>query len=1102
MHRRTFALLLSFFIGLTAFLAAEEPSRTYKPNVRPASDEGKKALGRIRVAKGHQIDLFAAEPLLANPVCFAIDNKNRFFVAETFRLHAGVTDIRNHMDWLNEDLASRTVADRIALHKKYEAGRMAGYANNTERVRLIEDTKGTGTADKSTVYAEGFANIEDGIGAGLLARGKDVWFTCIPDLWLLRDAKSTGHADEKKKLATGFGIHVGYLGHDLHGLIMGPDGRIYFSIGDRGLNVKTKDSELVYLDHGSVLRCNPDGSELEVYATGLRNPQELAFDRYGNLFTCDNNCDAGDAARWVNIVAGGDSGWRIGYQFDCPMGVRGPWMAEKLWHLPSPDQAAYLLPPLAHITSGPSGLAAYPGMGLADRYDDHFFLCDFRGGAGGSGVWSFGVKPKGASFELVDREQFAWSVLATDCDFGTDCALYISDWVDGWGLTGKGRIYKVSDPEKAKSQEVRNVKNILSAGMEGRSENELIRFLGHKHARIRQETQFALAAKGKPAVELFTRVVRDSKEQLARLHAIWGLWQLGRTEESARKALLPFAGDADPIVRGQTAHVLGDLRVADAQDALIKLLRDAEPRVRFEAALAVGRLGKSTSVAAVLGLVKENDDRDGYLRHAGVMALAGCADDKTLAALATDTSPAVRRSALLGLRRHASPEIAVFLKDSDPSIILEAARAINDVPINAAMPALAELIHSTKLPLFLGYRVLNAQFRLGKSENALAIARFAARSEEAEALRIDAVKMLTEWAKPNGRDRIVGLWRPLSERPAMDAADALKRSLAGIMNGPAKLRSEAAKAVGNLGIKEFGPALFAQLSDAKQNGDLRAEALRTLEALDYRELDKAVAVSLSDADARLRAEGLAVLARRKPEVALPRLEQALQKGEPVEKQSAFTALGTIKDNASAGILTRALEDLKSGKITPEAHLDLLEAAKSRPEKSVKEALAKYEAARPKGDHLAAYRETLEGGDAENGRRLFQTKSEVYCLRCHKVGGTGGDVGPDLSGIGSRQKREYLLESIVEPNRQIAKGFETVLVTTTRGQVLSGVFKSEDAKELRLVTPEGKPLVIPKIEIEERTAGKSAMPEDMVKHLTKRELRDIVAFLAGLKETKK
>ena len=80
------------------------------------------------------------------------------------------------------------------------------------------------------------------------------------------------------------------------------------------------------------IRCNQDGSDLEEFAFGLRNPQELVFDELGNLFTGDNNSDGGDRARWVHVVEGGDSGWRVGWQFIEYPNSRGPWNAEKMWH--------------------------------------------------------------------------------------------------------------------------------------------------------------------------------------------------------------------------------------------------------------------------------------------------------------------------------------------------------------------------------------------------------------------------------------------------------------------------------------------------------------------------------------------------------------------------------------------------------------------------------------------------------------------------------------------------------------------------------------------------------------------------------------------------
>ena len=105
-------------------------------------------------------------------------------------------------------------------------------------------------------------------------------------------------------------------------------------------------------------------------------------------------------------------------------------------------------------------------------------------------------------------------------------------------------------------------------------------------------------------------------------------------------------------------------------------------------------------------------------------------------------------------------------------------------------------------------------------------------------------------------------------------------------------------------------------------------------------------------------------------------------------------------------------------------------------------LDQYEASRSKNDPLSPYRETLAGGDVRRGRQIFLSKAEVSCLRCHKItmsaaAGLGGEVGPELTGIGSRQNREYLLESIVTPDQKIAQGFESVVLATSDGKVVTG-----------------------------------------------------------------
>ena len=241
------------------------------------------------------------------------------------------------------------------------------------------------------------------------------------------------------------------------------------------------------LDTGSVLRCDPDGTELEVFATGLRNPQELAFDEYGNLFTGDNNSDSGDKARWVYVVEGGDSGWRIGYQFiEAPVS-RGPVeRREALAPAHGTARPPTSLPPIANIADGPSGLTYDPGTGLPERYDKHFFLCDFRGGPSGqSGIRPSPSSRRGPRSSWSTQRSSSGDILATDVDFGPDGALYVSDWVDGWDMPGKGRIYKVYDPAIGRGPaSSRETKKLIAEGMARRPLDELAKLLGtQRHAR-------------------------------------------------------------------------------------------------------------------------------------------------------------------------------------------------------------------------------------------------------------------------------------------------------------------------------------------------------------------------------------------------------------------------------------------------------------------------------------------------------------------------------------------------------------------------------------------------------------------------------------------
>jgi len=1095
----SFAVALALLATIPCHISAAdyEVPDPATPQVAGPSDEGEKAIGTFRVPEGFSISLFAAEPLLANPVAFWIDARGRVYVCETFRQNRGVTDNRRHgKKWLEADLAAQSVEDRRRYHLKQLGKKAAGYMMHDDRIRLLTDSDGDGRADKATVFADGFNDLVDGTGAGVLSRDGRVYYTCIPSLYLLQDEDSDGRSDVRKVLHTGYGVRVAFRGHDMHGLTLGPDGRLYFSIGDRGYNVQTEGRRLKDPESGAVFRCDLDGSNLEVFATGLRNPQELAFDDHGNLFTGDNNSDSGDRARFVYLVRGGDSGWRMAYQY---LRDRGPFNREKLWHPQHQGQPAYISPPISNISSGPSGLTYYPGTGFGEKYRGHFFLCDFRGGAGNSGVLTFKTKPKGAGFELVDSSQFLWNILATDVDFGPDGAMFVSDWVHGWNGTGKGRIYRLQHHKAGQSDIVAEVKRLLAEGFSQRSEKELAGLLAHADRRVRLEAQLALVEK--EALEPLRTTAKQHQNLLARLHGVWGLGILARQEKSqpAIDTLRELLQGDHAEVRAQAAKVLGDANVAAAEAKLIDRLADENLRVRYFAAQALGRVGSRRAVEPLLAMLAENANQDVYLRHAGVMGLAGSGDVQTLVAQSPHPSTAARLGILLALRRLQSPQVARFLQDTDRSLIVEAARAIHDVPIPKALPPLAALADRPMDSDALIRRVINANYRLGTAEHAAALARLAGRSDIPEDRRVDALKLLSQWQEPSSRDWVLGMWRPLDKRDANVAKQALTLALPAVLTGPDRVRREAAAVAAKLGIREVGPVLVELLQDTAKPGTVRGEALDALLALGYGELQPLTRAALTDPDGHVRAAARRVLAKTKPAAALPLLEKAVYEGTLVERQDALAALGKLTQPGTDAALSRILDRLIDGKIPLDTRLDVLAAAEQRSSAEIRQKVKDYQAAKDAGNPLAKYHEALAGGSAARGEQLFFGRSQLSCVRCHQVGDRGGDVGPNLTKIGTEKKPDYLLESIVLPNKTIAKGFETQLIITLDGRVLSGILKGETKTHLQLVDAEGKRFTVEKALIEEQRRGKSAMPEDLIKHLSPAELRDLVAYLGSLKK---
>ncbi len=1094
----TLAILCALGRGVCA---AEKNASSFDPVIEAASDQAEKAIAGFSLPKPFVVKLFAAEPMLANPVALSIDPLGRVFVVESFRYGNNPQSTN-----LEEDLACRTVEDRLEMHRRKHGEEVENFTKRHDRVRMLEDTDHNGQADRETVFADQFNRIESGPAAGVLALRDEVLLTSIPDLWRLRDKDGDGAAEKRESLSHGYGVHVGFRGHDMHGPMLHVDGRIYFTIGDRGLHVETPEGVVSLPHQGAVLRCNRDGSGLEIYHSGLRNPQDLCADNFGNLFTGDNNSDGGDKARLVHVLEKGNSGWHMGWQY---MGEkdyrRGPWNAERMWHLAFDGQAADILPAIAHIGNGPSGVAFYPGTGLNEEYQGKMFLCDYNGSAARTGVYAFGFKPDGASFEIENLHQFLWGLSCSDVAFGPD-GLYVADWAASWNPAGKGRIYRAFNPEEDAKKLMDETTRLLYQGMQGRDNATLIRLLSHADRRIRLDAQLELTTRGKVAEKLLEETALKSTHRMARLHAIWALGILGREVPNRLRSLLPLLEDRDAEIRAQATYVFGDAPLQEASAMIIPLLNDATPRVRMFAAIALSKLDDPNAVEGLLQMLRVNDNHDPYLRYAAVTGLAGINDRTVLHANREDPSPAVRLGILLALRRLKDPRIAYFLNDKDPRIATEAARSIYDEPITGAEEQLADALETylnknssqQSEDAFLR-RLLGANFRAGGDENAQRLLRFLQHDASSVSSRREAAAMLTAWNEPSPLDRVVGLYRPIKPRSTDTLRDMLKSQATTLLgNAAPDLREPIIDLLAVYKIDSGTAVLRSWVLDESQKTSTRIAALHLLAEQDAPQTTALLKSVFKDNDPDVRIAAGSILAQRDPKQAATLLVPVVENSESQsEKQKAIAALAQVSLPEVDDVFVDWLTRLVDGTFPESLQLDLVEAVAERKSPQIQESLQAYRDSFPSTDALAEYRTALHGGSYTRGRELFIGRMEVKCLRCHKVKTVGGSAGPPLSRIGVEKSREYLLESIVLPSAQIAKGYETTVITTDEGRVVSGIVQSEDDQWLRLLTPERKSIDIAVDSIDDRYSGKSAMPEDMHKYLDAFDLRDLVEFLYHL-----
>ncbi|MEM6916720.1 MAG: HEAT repeat domain-containing protein, partial [Verrucomicrobiota bacterium] len=819
---------------------------------------------------------------------------------------------------------------------------------------------------------------------------------------------------------------------------------IYWSIGDKGIRVKTADGlDYRFPSQGGLMRCELDGSNFEIYAHGQRNIQEVSFDQYGNFFGVDNDADyAGEKERLVYIEQYLDCGWRSNWQY-----LRddyNPWV-DDLMHVPyHGGQPRWFTPPLSNYENGPAGFKFNPGTALGSEYENYFFLTSAPRGE----QWAFQVKPKGDAFEMVHDHKIGEGVALVGLNFAPDGALYGVDWGGGYPLNQSGAVWRIDVASEKAHPDRENTQAFLEADFSNQDLEELINLfsllLRHADQRVRLKAQFEFAKRG-AVNELKGFALDTDYEQLGRIHAIWGLGQLLRAGEASESTLVGLFADPDAEIRAQAVKTVTDPygrrlgldRISGPvkedhllTEPLLALLDDPEIRVQLQALLGLGRIGDPGATGAVIDYLASDSHtlEMTYLRHAGVIALAGAAEIDSLAELSAHPSPVVRTCAVIALRRRGHEAVARFLNDADPVIAADAARAIHDDwMIPSAMLDLATVLGEQPENEALSRRALNANVRIGNAEAAERVAAFVAGGASPVAVMEAAIEALENWTSPPELDLVVGRYRPIEPRdPAVVTVAVQKHLDAMLLSEFPSVRQRVMALATENDLTIANDTLLVLLDDPECSDGVRAQALRSLAAQKADVSAQKVKDALSDSSEQLRITGLDLLALMDPEAALAQAEKVIESGNVSEQQHAIRLL---PDLGGAEAMTRLVSRLADGSLDAALQLDVLESSKDSSfveQVSITEPIAKLEGewqALMATDMEAPFRVAMHGGDVEKGRSVFMNHAAAQCIRCHKVqDGRGSNVGPNLKEIGKKKDAAYILEALINPQKVVAKGY--------------------------------------------------------------------------------
>lgn len=928
-----------------------------------------------------------------------------------------------------------------------------------DQIVILEDTNGDGVADSRKTYYQGH-DVDAALGICIL--GNKVIVTCAPNVIIFTDENGDDHPDRKEYLFRRAGSPQD--DHSTHSFVFGPDGKLYWNMGNNGAYVHDQNEALIvdkaghyvvdrrtgrrseeFKDKtgpywgGMVFRCNVDGSEFEVLGHNFRNNYEVTIDSFGNLWQSDNDDDGNYGVRinyvmeygnfgYLNTIDG--AGWRT-YRVGQNEDVR-----QRHWHQNDPG----VVPNFAQTGAGsPTGITVYEGELLPETFQNEVIHCD----AGPGVVWAVKADKKGAGYEgrtvnLINGKNDKW-FRPVDVAVAPDGSLFVSDWYDpvvGWNRQSdlvRGRVYRIA-PKGVPYRVPR---------FEFKSANGAAAAMKNPNYAVRYRAWQSLNKMQVGAEDALMNLYRSDQSRL-RARA---LWLLANIKGRGPSHILESMKDADEDIRIVALKAAQRLSM-DMIPLLRQMAHDPSVQVRRECALAL-RFIHSSEAARIWA----------------ELAMQHKADDRwSLEALG------------IGADLHWDTFLKSWFENVGEQWNTEAGRDLiwrsrsSETPGYLAKIILDPLTNAADCKRYL--RAFDFQTTSPEKDSALATIAITLSKENGEKNLLASTEALLRLKDSNWKDR-------------SEYREALGQLLEFSEGTPEFIRL-----IRDFDIQDRQSDLIAIVTGTEDSPEA-VDAVRTL--LDSED-EKSIDSHLENADQRKAL--IRALAKSHDARGIPFLGRVILQRDTDFQTKLLAVRGLARTSQGIQFMIRLaeenkfpteLEEVAGAAITGTMHVVLRsQAAEHFPIPPLKN-----DETLPQMTELLVY-----SGDVPNGRETFWNAT---CVQCHTIHGEGVNFGPDLSEIGNKLSKQGLYESILDPNASVSPAYQGYAFQLKDRTQVDGYIVSETDESISVRQSGGITVDLIHNEIESRRKlSLSLMPAGLQQMMSVTELVDLVEYLSSQK----